>query len=489
MALGMYVHTHWGYNHPYAARTWTVEDWRGYLQGLRALGYDEVMFWPLLDSMPARPTPSDHALLARTAQAIDIAQRAFGMRFIITVGPNVMGNALAARHAYEQRPYFSCERKVNPADPAAVEELLAARRLQFAALAGADGIAIIDSDPGGFPGSDNEAFVRLLAAQTDLLRQVHPRAELIYWMWVGWENYNRFWAEAAAQGGEPALHIDESTFTETLALLRARVAEPWSVFAAFPEHLAASRTLGLQHKRRHILYGAIEGEPTFPLTNCRSADIAAAFLRHGDEAFPLGVMGNAQTHCLQLPSLYLFAHFAQGGSADAVDLERFADGLVPALGGVVATGWRALEEGSPEQQRRQARLVREAIGLQRGEGRYAGLLFGSPARFLEDLALNLEVRAVLTDFGEAVQRGKHCAIAEALRDLLAVLVPYQERLGFADAYYGPLYTALNEPLTRLHDADIGAALAQFHDWRSPAVRHGSVLRLLAAAGRWAAQAE
>ena len=27
--LGMYVHEGWPYNHPYAARTWTVEDWRG----------------------------------------------------------------------------------------------------------------------------------------------------------------------------------------------------------------------------------------------------------------------------------------------------------------------------------------------------------------------------------------------------------------------------------------------------------------------------
>src|SRR2546423_1870960 len=28
--VGMYIHQHWPYNHPYCARTWTVEDWRGY---------------------------------------------------------------------------------------------------------------------------------------------------------------------------------------------------------------------------------------------------------------------------------------------------------------------------------------------------------------------------------------------------------------------------------------------------------------------------
>ena len=33
--LGMYIHAGWPYNHPYAARTWTVEDWRAYADGLK----------------------------------------------------------------------------------------------------------------------------------------------------------------------------------------------------------------------------------------------------------------------------------------------------------------------------------------------------------------------------------------------------------------------------------------------------------------------
>ena len=36
--IGMYVHQHWPYNHPYAARTWTAEDYRGYADGLTKLG-------------------------------------------------------------------------------------------------------------------------------------------------------------------------------------------------------------------------------------------------------------------------------------------------------------------------------------------------------------------------------------------------------------------------------------------------------------------
>ena len=78
--LGMYIHTHWGYSHPYAARSWSLEDWCGYLAALKELGYDLVMFWPLLDSMPLQPTPSDQGFLARTAKVIDMAHRQFGMQ-------------------------------------------------------------------------------------------------------------------------------------------------------------------------------------------------------------------------------------------------------------------------------------------------------------------------------------------------------------------------------------------------------------------------
>ena len=37
--LGMYVHAHWGYNRPYAARSWRIEEWENYLSGLDHLGY------------------------------------------------------------------------------------------------------------------------------------------------------------------------------------------------------------------------------------------------------------------------------------------------------------------------------------------------------------------------------------------------------------------------------------------------------------------
>lgn len=57
--IGMYVHQHWSYNHPYAARTWTLEDWKGYLDGLKKLGFNTVLIWPVLETMPDPLTKSD----------------------------------------------------------------------------------------------------------------------------------------------------------------------------------------------------------------------------------------------------------------------------------------------------------------------------------------------------------------------------------------------------------------------------------------------
>src|ERR1700722_13296847 len=50
--IGMYVHQHWPYNHPYAARTWTLEYWRVYADGLHRLGYNTFLIWPMLETMP-----------------------------------------------------------------------------------------------------------------------------------------------------------------------------------------------------------------------------------------------------------------------------------------------------------------------------------------------------------------------------------------------------------------------------------------------------
>ncbi len=481
--IGMYVHQHWPYNHPYCARTWTIEDWRGYAEGLRRLGYNTILFWPILEIIPDPPTPSDIAYLDRSARVVTLLHD-MGMRVYIALCPNVVPvDDEAARAPIERRHFFYCDRRVNPADPEDMADMLRRRELLLGKLREVDGVSIIDSDPGGFIGSSNAEFVELLRLKLTALRELSPNVELYYWMHVGWENYNRFWAEARTwqdPTSHPPIRWDLDVFTETLRLMVERVPEPWGVFVNHPNHFAATEQLGLAAKRLHVPYGAVEGEPTFPLTNWKPALLDEAlnhpFAGFRAESVPRGRMGNAQTHCLQLPHTYLFAHLARGGTLETADLEGFAGDLLPDCAALIAQAWLALETGDVDRQLALAARLEDEAAPEQRLGRLKGLLFGDPARFLTDLAMNLRVRARLAELDGAIasRSGIGATVEAFLRDFR----PYQQRLGFRDAYGGPLYTALNERLMALGDAGLGRALKDFLNWADPSVRNGALVRLL-----------
>src|SRR5438552_7335481 len=83
--VGMYIHQHWPYNHPYCARTWTIADWRGYAGGLKKLGYNTILIWPMLETMPEPLLPSDKANLAKIGRDIAILHKELGMRAYIVL--------------------------------------------------------------------------------------------------------------------------------------------------------------------------------------------------------------------------------------------------------------------------------------------------------------------------------------------------------------------------------------------------------------------
>ena len=302
--LGMYVHTHWAYRRPYSARTWTLADWEGYLAGLKALGYDFVMVWPQFDAMSPEPNASDRERLCIISQALDMARERFGMRTAICAAANTIGTEKAASYAFQERPYFVVEKRVNPKDRAEVEALLEGRRNQFRLLCNADALSIIDSDPGGYIGSTNDEFAALVRGQVELYRSFNPSAEFIYWMLAGWESYSRFWERTAAdQSGQTEMWEEwqGEDFTATLTLMQEQVPEPWWVYAWLPKHMDGLGRLGLMDKAMYYPYGLIEGEPTFPLVNCSPDALAEGLAPEQLRKCPRGAMANAQTHCLQLP--------------------------------------------------------------------------------------------------------------------------------------------------------------------------------------------
>ena len=504
--LGMYVHTHWAYRRPYAARSWTFEDWRGYLRALSHLGYDLLMVWPLLDCMPVEPTVSDRQFLRKVHDAIDYAHDALGMMVLITSAPNTIGNDRAASYCFEDRPYFPCEHKTNPKDTEEVRRFLDGRAKQLALIGNADGLAIIDSDPGGYAGSTDDEFVALAEQQLAVFRQYNPQAHLYYWMLFGWEPYNRFWDQmrrARSEGRTQAPHLSienarPEDFEPVLQMLTDRIADPWGVLCGFPPHHTITERLKMTARRLYFPYGVIEAEPTFPLTNVYVREIEKALAPYSVRSFPRGIMGNAQTHCLQIPNTYLFAREATrlGAGISArlpADLIGLAEKLVPEAGADIADAWLTLrpEAGAPSSSvhRKAADRVRRHIGSGKDEHELddlSGLLFGDPDRFLSDLIANLEIRATLADLSRVVQKETAGQAAfgtqtrRALRELTDVLRPYRDRLGFTDAYGGPFADLLHPCLRRLRDAHITEVLDQFQNWTDPTVRNGLAVRLIEA---------
>jgi hypothetical protein len=371
-----------------------------------------------------------------------------------------------------------CEHRLNPKDRNAVAEMLKGRERQFAYLRHVDALVMIDSDPGGYIGSKNQEFVALMGAQLRVFRRFNPSVKMVYWMWVGWENYNEFWAEAAAwRPGDPRPEFRTAVddYTETLSMMKKHIPEPWAVLACNERHRKVTDQLGLQAKRRFFPYGLIEREPSFPMTNCDPKPIADGLSAYSKEAYPQGVMANAQTHVLQVPNTCLFAHLARGGAPGDANLFGFAEAVLPDCSAEIAEGWQAIESGCRDRQRLAAVHLRDRVGKEHRTGPSTGLVVGDANRFLTDLAINLEIRAGLSELRCAIDADRD--VKRALRVLLESLQPYQKRLGFSDACGGPLLSELRK-LARYGCAAVNEVLDDFENWRDPPVRHGALPRLL-----------
>lgn len=437
--VGIYVHTHWPYRHPYAARTWTVDDWRGYLNGMRTLGYNTVLYWPLLETMPQPLTPSDRAQLEKTAQVIALAQRELGMKFLLVLCPNIVADdAAASQAAFADRHFFHTDLRVNPADPQAVAAMMRRREEALRPLSAADGVVIIDSDPGGYAGSTNAEFVALLLEHRKVLDRLRPGIELIYWMHAGWPAYGRYYATGAFKRGT------EAENEEALALLKAANPEPWGV----ANNLPLAQRLGVADRVINFRYGQIEAEPSFPLSNFWSERAFAG----GRDAAPRGVIGNAQSHALQLPNTFAFVRGAQDKPIGPDDYRAFAEQLVPGHGRMIERAWRAFASKSPAEMRDAAAgLAAEDAGLRGGPLR--GLIFNEPARYLADLKMQLALSASYADL---------LAAGEAKADLFAPLerfaadaAAWQRRTGYQNQWKWPELRSL---LATLKSPEIDAVL-------------------------------
>lgn len=439
--IGMYVHQHWPYNHPYAARTWTFEDWHGYADALHQLGYNAVLIWPVLETMPNPLTASDRAHLTKIARVIDMLHHEFGMRTYIALCPNVVVKSTeAAKSTYEKRHFFACDERANPADPNAMRSMLEWRATLLATLKQMDGVAIIDSDPGGYPGSTNAEFVELLAGHRQLLDKLRPGIELIYWMHVGWLGYGRFYSTGTLS------FATEEENADVLTQLKARNLEPWRL----ANGLAVAQKLGLADRVINFNYGRIEGEPSFPLTNFGGNGAYEG----GAAPSSRGVMGNAQTHCVQLPNTFAFARGASGQPVTENDYLIFADNLLIGLGEVIVRAWKSLGAVEPEAMRESCKELSELPDARLMQtGRLSGLLFGSPRRFVNDLMMMLRLRAAFETLRAAADSNK--AGKRELDEFSIRARAWQQQHGYENSWWWP---NLSETLRKLNSVEVNAVL-------------------------------
>ncbi len=439
--IGMYVHQHWPYNHPYAARTWTLDDWHGYADGLHRLGYNTILLWPVLETMPDPLTPSDQDNLDKITRVIDMLHDEFHMRAYIALCPNIIANNDEARKAtFQQRHFFSCDLRVNPGDPAALKHLIDWRAKLLAPLRRMDGLTIIDSDPGGYVDSSNAEFVNLLDAHRQMLDTLRPNIELVYWMHSGWRGYGRFY-----KTGDMNTPTTDAERLETLELLKAKNPAPWGL----ANGLAFAQQLGIADKVISFNYGLIEGEPSFPITNFGGPDA----YNGGASPGPRGVMGNAQTHCIQLPNTFAFVRGAQGKPVTETDHITFANDLLPGYGAQIVQAWKSLAGSDPKSMRNRAAELEAIPADQLRPGPLKGLLFGDPHRFMTDLAMMLRTRAGFLDLQSAVNQNNN--IKPALTDFLTALKTWQHQNGYENSIY---WGGLDETVRKLSAPEINTVL-------------------------------
>lgn len=443
--IGMYVHQHWGYNHPYAARTWTVDDWHGYLDGLKKMGFNTVLIWPVLETMPNPLTPSDEANLEKIAKVIDMAHHEFGMKAFITISPNAGAkDEEAAKYTFQERPFFYCDMRVDTGDAGALGRLIEWREKLFTPLKNMDGVFIIDSDPGGWPGATNIDFVYLLQAHRRMFDRLRPGIDLYYWIHAGWESYCRYYLTGEFEMGQ------QPEIEDAIALLARVNPEPWGLASGRGPGVADK--LGMPDRVMTFSYGAIEGEPTFPMTNYGGEHA----YRAGKNSGVRGTMGNSQTHCIQLPNAFAFVRGAQGLPVEEADYIDFANQLLPGHGETVFAGWKALGGRDANAMRAAIEGLEKLQGAPLETGPLKGLLFGDPQRFISDIVMQLRLRSTLEDFHAAVMNnaGKEVT-GEAFRRFVDAADAWQKQHAYKNMWRWP---ELEEALEKINDPGVNAAL-------------------------------
>jgi hypothetical protein len=384
--VGFYLHGGWIFDYPFAPRKWQREDFRGMFRLLDRMGFDTVMYWPLLEAIPMPLSDADAEELRAFRLVVDDAHAA-GLRFWFAGCPNLTTPpSLRAKPWRERNPYpvMRIVRFDDPVDAAAYFEHRAA---MMKILNNADGYVTIDGDPGGYAGALPEHFVDIFVhdAATLAAHGEHPgKQEVIPWMWCGWGTKG-VWKEPV----EPFLRA-------VYEILPRKMPEPWSLLPGRMGHytnraapVRLAEAYQMQSRSTLMFYGPVEYEPSPPAAKLQFNIIRRSLHEETmNRGLMRGVMGNAQQPVMVLPNIWFFVRCAKNpdyaAKNDTDVLHDFAD----FLGGerdTLARAWRCLSLGLADIP---ADLPARLRSLALGEN--AELIPGGPERYLDILARQVE---------------------------------------------------------------------------------------------------
>jgi hypothetical protein len=160
-------------------------------------------------------------------------------------------------------------------------------------------------------------------------------------------------------------------------------------------------------------------------------------------------MGNAQTHCVQLPNTFAFVRGAAGKPTVREDFVRFAEDLIPGQGELIVQGWESFESANTAAMRARADRLETLPAAQLKAGPLKGLLFNNPRRFVVDLAYMLRLKAAFLDYVAASESSQ--GVKPALGGFVEALSAWQKRTGYQNVWDWP---KLAESLGRLHSPTV-----------------------------------
>jgi len=190
----------WPLGHPYAFRAWSEHDWQKYIDMIWLERANLLLLWPAIEILPLPLSNEDRAYLEEVRRVVDYAQQQRGIEVWIMHSANRIALNDCGERDPKPRPYWvnGCQRDMNPAAWEQFARIEKSFDTFYSILNNAAGYVMIDSDPGGWPGSPISDQLRIFQMARGLLDKHNLKgreAILVDWMWVGWGRHKFFASE------------------------------------------------------------------------------------------------------------------------------------------------------------------------------------------------------------------------------------------------------------------------------------------------------